>query len=302
MPFYTGTITGGGGAGLRAKVEECLTANSPVWTQKSLGNTASYAWTLWENDGSHAWAGGRKWYLLLASTATDLRIAVAEEYDAVNGLVGATTRNVSGSITLDSLGRKSGYSALASTGTFYNNLYLTNIPTSATYTYWIVVTPEGVFMRHSNDSNTNAYCYAGLFESALAPLVPGSPTFDFPLAVVSTDRAQADCYSVFTRAPGRGGVSLTYPFTLLATVPFSSSLGTLPTGHAALGGKALLTRIGVYHGYSTCQYAPRGHLPDWLLQSGSLDAGVAVNDTITVNGATHRCMHTNDRLWMREVA
>lgn len=303
MPYYTGTLTGGGAAALRVKVEELLAANSPVWTQVSLGTTGSYAWTLWENNGSHAWAGGRKWYLLLASdgatAGATLRIAVAEEYDVVSGLFGCTTRGA-GAVTLDSAGRKSTYSGLASSTTFSSNLYLTNVSASATWTYWIVVTPEGVFVKHNNDNNQN-YCYAGLLESTVAPLVPGTPTFDFPLCLYSYDRSQTDAYAVFTRLPGRTG-SVSYPFSMLSEVLLPNGLGSLPTGLTTFGGKALLSRVHCYHGNSTAQNLSRGFLPDWLLSSGSLDVGVAVNDTITVNGATYRCMNSTQRMWLREVA
>lgn len=301
MPFYTGTITNGGGAGLRDKVVECALL-SPQWTQKASGNTGTYGWVLLENDGSHAWAGGRKFYVLLSANATtDLRVAVAEEYDAVNGLVGCTTRSVS-SVNTDALGRKTGYSVLSANGTHSSNLYLTNVPTAATYTYWIAVRPEGLFIRHSADSTTCAYAYAGLFESYLAQFYPANPTWDFPLAVVCADRQQTDSYSVFTRAPGRASVTgLSYAFSMQWDYLTGAVAGNIPTGLPALGGKSLLSRLSLNMTNSN-GWIQRGVLPDWLLCSYTLESGVVVNDTITIGGMTYRLMNAPDRLWVGEVA
>ena len=296
MTYATGTITNGGGAGLLAKIEELLTAHAS-WTFIKTVTVSAYTYRVWQNAG-HAWSGNRPFHVIFRTTSSQLdylSIIAAEGFNTGDDKASGYTGGAS-SITADANGTRA---AAALSTAFVDCVWISGIPTAATYTYWIAVTAEGVFVRASG---VTEYCYVGLFDPLPLNVYPAGA--EFPLVAVSRNPQFNQTSSMsFARFPNRTGTLTNYPLNAKAD-PTTPLIGAIPTGLAWFGGKSLLARILVSH-YSSHGYTPRGLLPSWLLFSAVPETGVTLGDSITIDGTIYRHVAPttgSTSFWLSEAA
>ena len=296
MTYATGTITNGGSVGLRDQLETMLTAHAS-WAFVKTVTVSSDTYKIWENLGN-TWTNSRPFYVIFhtsTSLLSTLNVVVSEGFNTGDNTVVGYSGSAA-TVTLNSDGTRASATLSTSIG---NALNVNNLPTtSATYTYWLVVTNEGIYIRVSVSSING---YVGSFEPILGSFM--GTNVEFPLVVVGTSQTtNGTSYSSFCRLPGRTGSLSTYPLSInISSLNILS--GVIPTGTTWLGNKSTLSRILVQQGKNS--YEPRGLLPSWLLTSLAPDAAVALNDSITVNGATHRYMGSmsgNAYPWLSEAA
>lgn len=272
MGFYTGTIVGGGSAALQTKIEDCLALESANWEFVEQVTVSSKDYRIWKNKG-HAWAGNAEFFFLMSMPGTtSLVLRPFEEWDSgtkkCTGLLSSAT---TGQITLDSVGR---LPAADPTQTSTGAMYLSSIPSAATYTYYLGIGPQGIFLAISTNTDTS---YVGLFEPSGV-----YSSGEFPLCTVQFQNTPS---SRFSRIPSLTG---SQPYSLMAATIAHDAVGAIPTGLTPLNGKSLLSRRRVLDPDSIL----RGQMPAWLLSSYTPAAGVVQGDTITVAGVTHTYVGT----------
>lgn len=279
MAFYTGTITGGGSAGLQTKLEECLTAESANWEFVEEASVSTVIYRIWKNKG-HTWNGGNPFYIYLNRYSTSsLIIRPFEEWDSVNKrCVGMIASTSSGTVTLDSLGRIAATNPVSSSIGCVSLAYL---PTAATvYTYYIAVYPEGIFINTTCEPKGG---YVGLFEPS--GIISEN---EFPLIIHQHESTPV--YRV-SRLPGLTG---SWSVSYMEPSQENDGLGSIPTGVAQLGGKSVLARRKIKQ-----DGINRGYMPDWYLASAAPTAGVVSGDTITIGGIVYTYCKTNSHHWIR---
>jgi hypothetical protein len=279
MALATGTLVGGYANGLRTQVETQLALDAS-WTFVETVTSTAKTWRVWENDGSHAWANGRKWYLLMytaSTTATDLYFWVAEGYTTTGSKVTGYSGN-SGAPTLDADGRRAEVAVTTLSTSYAEDVG--SIPSAATYTWYIEVTDHGVYVRHS--ASSGYWCYAGLFERVTQGLYSDSE--DFPLCIAGSSLGASSGGSSFTRLPKYTGT--TSDSVLGANwVALFKTYGAIPTGITYLANKSALSRIMLHH--NSTPFISRGLLPSWILTSATPAAGVTIGDYITIGSDTY---------------
>lgn len=297
MVYATGTITNGGGVALRDQIESMLSTHAS-WSFIKTVTVSTETYKVWSNLGN-TWTNSRPFYVIFStssSTATTLNIIISEGFNTtdntVTGYSGSTI-----SVTLNSDGVRA---ATSLSSAFGNPLYINNLPvTAASYTYWIAVTSEGIFIRTSVSSNNG---YVGSFDPILQSFM--GTNVEFPLIVFGTTLStNGNSYSSFARLPGRTGSQTSYSLSIKVN-SLNVIIGVIPTGISWLGNKSTLSKILVSSGKTNNEV--RGILPSWLLTSLLPDAAVVVNDTITINGVVHRYMGSmgsnGTYVWLSEAA
>ena len=267
MGFYTGTIDGGGSAGLQTKIEDCLALESAYWAFVEECTVSTKTYRVWKNKG-HAWAGNAEFFFFFTQiNATTLTIRPFEEWNSetkkCTGMISAAS---SGNVTLDSLGR---FPEADPTQTSNGAVYINSIPSSSTYTYYIGIGPQGIYVAISTMTDT---FYMGLYEPS-GIYASG----EFPLVVLTFVNSTSHRFS---RIPGLTG---SQNYSVLVANIAHDSIGAIPTGLAQLANKSLLSRRRVSDIYGIV----RGLCPAWMLVSAVPAAGVVRGDTITIGGVTH---------------
>ena len=267
MGFYTGTIVGGGSAGLQTKIEDCLALESAYWEFVEECTVSTKTYRVWKNKG-HAWAGNAEFFFFFTqNNATTLIIRPFEEWNAsTKKCTGLTSSASTGTLTLDSLGR---LPEADPTQTSTGSVYLSSIPSSATYTYYIGIGPQGIYVAISTSTDT---FYMGLYEPS-GIYASG----EFPLVVLTFMNPTSHRFS---RIPGLTG---SQNYSMLIANIAHDSIGAIPTGLAQFANKSVLSRRRVSDYYNIL----RGQCPAWMLVSATPAAGVVQGDTITIGGVTH---------------
>lgn len=267
MGFYTGTIVGGGSAALQTKIEDCLALESANWEFVEECTVSTKVYRVWKNKG-HAWAGNAEFFFFFTQySATTLAIRPFEEWDtSTKKCTGVVTSATTGTITLDSLGR---LPAADPTQSNTGAMYIGSIPSSATYTYYIGIGPQGIYVTISTSTETfymGLYEPSGIYESN-----------EFPIVVLTFVNSTSNRFS---RNPVLTG---SQSYTSVFASHAHDAVGAIPTGLTQFAGKSVLSRRRVYDYNSIL----RGQCPAWMLASATPAAGVVLGDTITIGGVTY---------------
>lgn len=292
---------------LIAVIEEALAAAG--WTKPF----ANYA------DGAQSTHTNRVWrcptslsgyaspfYLILSATTngtgTTLYVNVAESADGTTGkffnLTGflATSTSFSWYINADgSFGNNATVSAWplsqgsANTANSpqHDGLGTTVLTNTSNFTYWVMVTKRGVFIKTSITNNAGAV-YAGLFESVL------NNANEFPLARGGLWLGNGDTAGMaVTRRPGEAVGTTTTATNYAANVASNLQFWGLPLGilsstsqSADVYGKIAGSRVAIAHWNSAKMALPgnnqvvRGILYDLLV---FYSVSVTVGDTMTLD-------------------
>lgn len=269
MPFYTGTIVGGGASALIAKVEECLALSPTYWEYVEQVTVSSYDYRIWKNKG-HAWAGNSEFFMYFQAAAgspTFYSRPFEEWNSGTKKCTGLLTIASSGNVTLDASGR---VGATDPTRSSNGGISIGGLPTAATtYTYYIAVGPQGLYVYTTVGTD---YGYMGLYESSGV-----YSSGEFPLCGIQFANSPL---SKVSRMPGLTG-SQTYNIFNI-TIPHYG-VGAIPTGYPQLGGKSVLSRRKILD----TNNVPRGLAPAWLLASANPEGGIVAGDTITIGGVTY---------------
>ena len=270
MPFYTGTIVGGGSAALMAKVEECLALSPTYWEYVEQATVSGYDYRIWKNKG-HAWAGNSEFFMYFHAPAgsPSFYSRPFEEWNSgTKKCTGMISTATSGSSTLDSLGR---IGETDPTRTSNGGIYIGGLPTAeTTYGYFIVVGPQGIYIFTTVSTN---HGYMGLYEPS-GVYASG----EFPLCALQYTSSPQPKLS---RMPGLTGAGFSYNvFNITLT---NEARGAIPTGYPQLAGKSVIARQKIIDYYNVY----RGLAPAWMLASNTPDTGVVFGDTITIGGVTY---------------
>lgn len=279
MTLYTGSITGGGAAAVISKLEACLALESNWEFVEEYTTTKTFR--IWKNKG-HVWNNNRPFYIYMHVNSTNIGyIRVAEEWDPVlKKTTGGMTTTISGTTTLDALGRMGAenlQTVIAKSGV------LTGVTDPTVQTYNFLITSAGMYLSTSANSDG---IYLGLYE----PSGVHSLTVEFPLICSLYSGSSPVVW--FTRVPFlTGSQAVTY----LEGTFSSDAAGTIPTGVALLNNKAVLSRRKVSSGGIL-----RGFLPVEILTSAAPAAGVVTGDTITINENTYSyCVNNSNYNWLK---
>lgn len=265
------------------KIDELLVAH-PAWTR--LADAVDGGYTARQYRCSGAVSGlGYDWVLSLvyitASAATStVTVQASEDVDGAGALVRgcvAPTTQMAPSATYAAFSDTTAYPV--SSGNWNRYLILNTNPTD--FTYYVVVTDRGLWLRSTADTYAK---HAGLFE----------PFWDhvqeFPLYLSEIGTNDPDGGGSYSRRPSESGRIHPDVFALDSGISaparwYSTPMGTVPDA-GELQAKAYGTRLLLNHGSTDADNGEyRGLAYNCLIYS--INAAVEVGDTIQVDGQTY---------------
>lgn len=222
-------------------------------------------------------------YVTAAKETTNVYIQVSEDWDSgakklIRGAVNpATTFTPEGTYN-----SAYGATSYVPTNSAWNRNAVMSVMSKVNFTYWIVLTERGFWIRSTDSSYL---MHGGLF------LPFWSHANEYPLYLAPLGNADIDGSASLSRRPSES-TSLTDAFAAYALmttgVNHSTLLGTVPNT-LTLYDKAYGSRMQVVHSNAGVNGSCRGYLYDMLLFD--VDAAVEIGDTIDVGTDTYVCLH-----------